>query len=83
MEKYNEYKRTHSVDVSSDITRQMYLCIFERYEREFNTRGETEFKYSIMQDVLESPAPSFYISPGAATFFYYRAMKYKRSLARK
>ena len=83
LEKYHEYKRTNTIRVSSAATRQMYLCIFSKYEDAYATRGNVEFKYSIMQDVLESPAPSFYISPSAAIAFYYRAMAYKRTLARK
>lgn len=83
LEKYNEYKRTGTIAHcgSSEVTRSMYKAIFERYEvASANSRG-LDFKYSIMQDVLESPAPSFYISPNTAFAFYYRAMAYKRTLA--
>lgn len=83
LEKYAQYQRTGSIDVSSTLTEQMYLCIFERYEAALAARNGSDFKYSIMQDVLDEPAPSFYISPTAAVVFYYRAMAYKRSLARK
>lgn len=75
--------RTGSIQVVSDITRSMYMCIFEKYRAALEANGGLDFKYSIMQDVLESPAPSFFISPTDAKGFYYRAMKYKRSLARK
>lgn len=83
LEKYCEWKRTHTFSASSSETRQMYLCIFSKYEEAYKASKGMEFKYYLMQDVLDSPAPSFYISPSAAVAFYYRAMAYKRTLARK
>lgn len=80
---YNKYKRTGTISASSEITRQMYLCIFGKYDAALAAGNGADFKYSIMQDVLESAAPSFFINPSVAFVFYYRAMAYKRSLARK
>lgn len=81
LDQYNQYKRSGKLDTDNPLTAQMYHDIFERYEKLLAT-NPCDYKYSIMQDVLESPAPSFYIKPSAATAFYYRAMAYKRRLNR-
>lgn len=83
LEMYSTYLRTGNIPVSLDVTRQMYLCIFERYKAALAQSGNTEFKYSVMQEVIESPAPSFFIVPKMAASYYYYAMRYKRSLCRK
>lgn len=59
----------------------MYLDIFSRYDALVES-GSCDFKYSIMMDVLDSPAPSFYINPSAAHAYYYRAMKERRKMNR-
>ena len=56
----------------------MYLDIFARFQDRYNRQGGIDFKYSVMQDILEQPAPSFYINPSAARAFYYRAMAARR-----
>lgn len=83
MDEYCEYKRAGVICRKDKIAREMYKCIFERYEKALAENNGTEFKYSIMQDVLDGAAPSFFISPIAAYDFYCRAMRYKRSLSRK
>lgn len=75
--------QTGIIDASSEVTRNMYRCIFDRYKIALDANNGADFKYSIMQDVLDAPAPSFFITPSAAIKFYYRAMAYKRSLAHK
>ncbi|MBQ8100059.1 MAG: hypothetical protein IJ640_00345 [Prevotella sp.] len=83
MEKYNEWLCTGTLNAATKATRQMYLDIFSRYQDRLSANNGIEFKYSLMQDILESPAPSFYITPSSAAAFYYRAMAYKRTLSKK
>ena len=83
LDKYSEFVQTGVIDASSEVTRDMYRCIFARYKVALDANNGVDFKYSVMQDVLDSPAPSFFITPTAAIKFYYRAMAYKRSLAHK
>lgn len=83
LDQYSDYKRTGSVCRNSQMAQEMYKCIFDMYEKVLAENNGTEFKYSIMQNVLDSPAPSFFLSPSAAYAFYCNAMAYKRSLARK
>lgn len=61
----------------------MYLDIFERYQTLYRQQKGLDFKYSVMQDVLEQSAPSFYINPTAALAFYYRAMATRRALKKQ
>lgn len=82
LEMYSRYVRTGEIPVSQEVTRRMYLCLFEKYKAALEQNGNTEFKYSIMQEVIESPAPSFFISPKMAAYYYYVSMRYKRSLSR-
>ncbi|MBQ6724032.1 MAG: hypothetical protein IJQ84_05920 [Paludibacteraceae bacterium] len=60
----------------------MYLSIFAKYDALING-GTSDFKYAVMQDVLEQPAPSFYLNPSSAVVFYYRAMAQHRKLCRE
>lgn len=50
------------------------MCIFERYEQALANNITGDFKYSVMQDVLDAPAPSFFLNPDAAVKFYYHAL---------
>lgn len=77
LEMYNLYRKTGRIIPSSERHLQMYLEIFRRYD-EMMASMQGAFKYSVMQDVLEQPAPSFYIEPSGATEYYYRAMAARR-----
>lgn len=83
LSKYYEWKQTGSIKNVTELTNSMYELIFERYEEALKLNNGTDFKYSIMQDVLDSPAPSFYISPYSAYNFYCRSIRHKRALAKK
>ena len=77
LEKYNLYKQGKDIKADNPRIRQMYMDLFERYE-EARAKLGGGFKYMIMQDVIDSPAPSFYFSPTSAADYYYRAMEEKR-----
>lgn len=77
---YYRYKQTGSVNCTQNVKRRMLTCIFERFEAALAASDGSEFKYSIMQDVLDAPAPSFFISPESAYLMFYKALHYKRSL---
>lgn len=83
LDEYGDYTRTGVICRENAIAKEMYRCIFERYERALADSNGVEFKYAIMQNVLDEPAPSFYLSPKAAYAYYCNAMAYKRSLSRK
>lgn len=85
LEQYNLWLSTGTVRTACPYTRQMYLDIFTRFQARYDRQGGIDFKYSVMQDILEQPAPSFYINPSAARAFYYRALaeKRKRNKSRK
>ncbi len=78
LEKYSLWEQTGRIEGESEYTRRMYQDIFTRFRARYAESGGIDFKYVIMQDVLEQPAPSFYINPNAALTFYYRAMAYRR-----
>lgn len=83
LDQYFDYKRTGVVCRKNDVAKDMYKCIFERYEKALEKNNGVEFRYSVMQNVLDEAAPSFFLSPKSAYSFYCRAIEYKRSLARK
>lgn len=83
LEKYNLYLQTGTIHTDCPYTRQMYLDIFTRFQSIYLQKNNIDFKYAIMQDVLDTPAPSFYINPSSALAFYYRSMAYRRSLCNK
>lgn len=77
---YNLYRKNGYIKGKSAVTTQMYLDIFSRYEARYAEARSNDFKYTIMQEVLDNTAPSFYIEPKAALAFYYRAMAQRRLL---
>ncbi len=79
LEQYNRWEQTGEIRCEGEQTRRMYLDIFTRFRARYAESGGIDFKYVVMQEVLEQPAPSFYINPSAALTFYYRAMAHRRS----
>ena len=83
LRQYRRYKRTGQIDFPRQSTRKMYMEIFRRYEEALEKCGASCFKFSIMNDILESQAPCFYMETSSAFKFYYRAMSHKRKSCRR
>lgn len=85
LEIYAQYKNTGTTEAKKGMTQQMYVELFKRYEQllaENDSKNTHLSKYSIMQDAIETQAPSFFIEPSYAVNFYFRAMAYKRTLSK-
>jgi len=85
MSKYWEYKRTGIVRAAHETTRQMYLEIIRRVDERLSQSPCRMYLYRVIQDVIEEPAPSFYIESNeiAAAVYYYRFISAKRKKNRK
>ena len=83
LERYSQWKRLGDIENVSECDRRKFMEIFEKYEAERIKMPRENQKFSCMLNVLTSPASSYFISEGGILDFYYRAIMYKRSLARK
>lgn len=77
--------RGKSIPVKSPRRIALYTELHRRYEAFLKEHPSYEGNYSILREILQEPAPSFYISHKSFTqirYSYYR-MKRKKALERK
>ncbi len=75
LSEYYRYLKTGSLAHLSSERREMFSSIFSRYRAKLDSIGNSRSHIDIMGDVVLECAPSFYIKPESAIFYYYRAIK--------
>lgn len=81
LEQYRYYKKYGNLSSLNNLTRQMYLEIFDRFDN--ICKNKKDFLYQCMQEVLNQQAPQFYINPDSAIAYYYRAINNQRKTINK
>ncbi len=71
--RYYAFKQSGIIDVE-ELNQQQFSEIFRRFEQ-LMKKNKGLKPYKCMAQVLRQPAPSFYINPNSALFYYYRAIK--------
>lgn len=81
LRKYYEYRKNPEA-FKVGRRQDLLLELFKRYEEIRNKYGKSVCQYTIMEAIVNQPAPSFYLTPKYAITFYYNAMRNKRLKAR-
>lgn len=80
----NKIIKGEMLKVTSDEKKQMYYDIYNKYIEQTNSCEAKEYKYSVIERILNSPAPKFYINPLFADqqirYYYHRKKRQSKFL---
>lgn len=80
----NKIIKGERLKVTSDEKKQMYYDIYNKYIEQTNSCEVKEYKYSVIERILNSPAPKFYINPLFADqqirYYYHRKKRQSKFL---
>ena len=82
LQQHNHFKRTGTIDAKDPVTEQMYRDIFRLFDERLAKNADC-FRLAAMQDILDRPAPSFYLHDKSAIKYYYAAMADRRMRAKQ